>query len=173
MCNGSIRVERLDAGLAEFRERGIELAAVQAHRAGDEIKFYGVADGGSSTGSIRARRTKYPFDFVAAGERSPTRLPPAAGLDIFGGDVIVSPCWRTDLDRSKRLAVVRALPGTGLLCHSGFHHEACPCRLKFKLRSQARTKALFDEEHQFIAPGLQTIALVVRAGDRARARARR
>jgi len=27
-------------------------------------------------------------------------------------------------------------------------------------RSQARTKALFDEEHQFIAPGLQTIALL-------------
>ena len=27
-------------------------------------------------------------------------------------------------------------------------------------RSQTRTKALFDEEHQFIAPGLQTIALL-------------
>ena len=27
-------------------------------------------------------------------------------------------------------------------------------------RSRARTKALFDEEHQFIAPGLQTIALL-------------
>jgi 4-aminobutyrate aminotransferase-like enzyme len=27
-------------------------------------------------------------------------------------------------------------------------------------RSQARTKALFDEEHRFIAPGLQTIALL-------------
>jgi 4-aminobutyrate aminotransferase-like enzyme len=27
-------------------------------------------------------------------------------------------------------------------------------------RSQARTKALFDEEHEFIAPGLQTIALL-------------
>jgi 4-aminobutyrate aminotransferase-like enzyme len=26
--------------------------------------------------------------------------------------------------------------------------------------SQARTKALFDAEHQFIAPGLQTIALL-------------
>jgi 4-aminobutyrate aminotransferase / (S)-3-amino-2-methylpropionate transaminase / 5-aminovalerate transaminase len=29
-----------------------------------------------------------------------------------------------------------------------------------QLHSQARTKALFDEEHQFIAPGLQTIALL-------------
>src|SRR3977135_2618541 len=31
---------------------------------------------------------------------------------------------------------------------------------KTELQSQARTKALFDEEHQFIAPGLQTIALL-------------
>jgi len=29
-----------------------------------------------------------------------------------------------------------------------------------ELHSQTRTKALFDEEHQFIAPGLQTIALL-------------
>ena len=27
-------------------------------------------------------------------------------------------------------------------------------------RPRAKTKALFDEEHQFIAPGLQTIALL-------------
>src|ERR1700712_5361008 len=31
---------------------------------------------------------------------------------------------------------------------------------KTHTRSQARTKALFDQEHQFIAPGLQTIALL-------------
>src|SRR5438552_7024764 len=31
---------------------------------------------------------------------------------------------------------------------------------KTALHFQARTKALFDEEHQFIAPGLQTIALL-------------
>ena len=31
---------------------------------------------------------------------------------------------------------------------------------KIDLRSAARTKALFDEEHRFIAPGLQTIALL-------------
>src|SRR3984893_12606302 len=31
---------------------------------------------------------------------------------------------------------------------------------KTDTQSQARTKALFDEEHQFIAPGLQTIALL-------------
>src|ERR1700716_1453023 len=31
---------------------------------------------------------------------------------------------------------------------------------KTELQSQSRTTALFDEEHQFIAPGLQTIALL-------------
>ena len=32
--------------------------------------------------------------------------------------------------------------------------------MKLQCPSQARTKALFDEEQQFIAPGLQTIALL-------------
>src|SRR4051812_47269220 len=37
--------ERLEAGLTDFARREIKLAALQAHRAGDEIKFYGVAGG--------------------------------------------------------------------------------------------------------------------------------
>src|SRR5438067_12737109 len=39
--------ERLEAGLADFTKRGIDRAAVQAHRAGGEIKFYGVGGRGS------------------------------------------------------------------------------------------------------------------------------
>ena len=41
-------VDSLDGvrgGRAEFASRGIDAAAVQEHRAGDEIKFYGVAGG--------------------------------------------------------------------------------------------------------------------------------
>src|SRR5262249_25797139 len=34
--------DAFEAGCAEFRSRGIAAAAVQAHRDGDEIKFYGV-----------------------------------------------------------------------------------------------------------------------------------
>ncbi len=81
---------RLDAGLADFAKRGIDLAALQTHRAGDEIKFYGVADGGFFHWFYSGEARKYPFSFVAL-EQLAQRAATAAGLHIFGGDVIVSP----------------------------------------------------------------------------------
>jgi hypothetical protein len=81
--------ERLDAGMADFASRGIDLAALQTHRAGDEIKFYGVGDGFFHwfySGEAR----KYPFNLVAL-ENLAHQAATAAGLDIFGGDLIVSP----------------------------------------------------------------------------------
>jgi hypothetical protein len=81
---------RLDAGMADFARRGIEVAALQAHRAGDEIKFYGVAGGGFFHWFYSGEASKYPFNFVAL-ENLVDRAAAATGLDIFGGDVIVSP----------------------------------------------------------------------------------
>jgi glutathione synthase/RimK-type ligase-like ATP-grasp enzyme len=81
-------VERLDAGMADFARRGINLAALQTHRAGDEIKFYGVANGFFHwfySGEAR----KYPFNSVAL-ENLAREAAAAAGLHIFGGDLIVS-----------------------------------------------------------------------------------
>jgi hypothetical protein len=81
-------VERLDAGMTDFARRGIDLAALQTHRAGDEIKFYGVGDGFFHwfySGEAR----KYPFNFVAL-EDLAHQAATAAGLHIFGGDLIVS-----------------------------------------------------------------------------------
>ena len=84
----------LREGLRDFAARGIERAAVQHHRAGDEIKFYGVAGdaffhwfypkdepGGAP---------RHTFDPDAL-RRLAARAAAAAGLDIFGGDVIVAP----------------------------------------------------------------------------------
>ena len=82
--------ERLDAGLAEFSNRGIDMAALQAHRAGDEIKFYGVAGGGFFHWFYSGGARKYPFNFAAL-QSLANQAAAAAGLDIFGGDVIVSP----------------------------------------------------------------------------------
>jgi hypothetical protein len=82
--------ERLATGLEEFNRRGIELAALQAHRAGDEIKFYGVAGGAFFHWFYSGEARKYPFDFAGL-ERLGNQAAAAAGLDIFGGDVIVSP----------------------------------------------------------------------------------
>lgn len=80
--------ERLAAGLAEFSRRGLEMAALQAHRAGDEIKFYGVADGFFHW-FYSGEAQKYPFSFAQL-ETLARQAATAAGLDIFGGDVIVS-----------------------------------------------------------------------------------
>ncbi len=88
--------DRLEAGLAEFARRGIDLAALQAHRAGDEIKFYGVAGGAFFHWFYSGNARKYPFDSAQLqklGDDAAT----AAGLDVFGGDVIVSPTGQLTL----------------------------------------------------------------------------
>jgi hypothetical protein len=81
--------EALEAGCAEFRARGIAAAAVQAHHDGDEIKFYGVAGGAFFHWFYSGPSQRYPFD-TAALRRLAESAAAAAGLDIFGGDVIVS-----------------------------------------------------------------------------------
>lgn len=82
--------EALDAGCADFRARGIAAAAVQAHRPGDEIKFYGVTGGRFFHWFYSGEAQAYPFDRAALA-RIAARAAHAAGLDIFGGDVIVAP----------------------------------------------------------------------------------
>ncbi|MDQ2918588.1 MAG: hypothetical protein M3R10_01770 [Verrucomicrobiota bacterium] len=82
--------EKLDEGLADFARRGIKVAAVQAHREGDEIKFYGVAEVGFFHWFYSRDARRYGFDLNEL-EQLANRAAAAAGLDIFGGDVIVSP----------------------------------------------------------------------------------
>jgi glutathione synthase/RimK-type ligase-like ATP-grasp enzyme len=81
--------DRLRAALDEFRTRGIAQAALQRHQAGDEIKFYGVSERGffhwfySSPGAVArvdVDRLRRLAEAAAA----------AAGLDVFGGDAIVT-----------------------------------------------------------------------------------
>ena len=107
--SGPTRPTRLRAGLREFASRGITHAALQAHRSGDEIKFYGIAAGaffhwfypeGRSAADRRrgdhagdARRNgngRLPLD-VGALRQLGEDAAAAAGLDVFGGDVIVGP----------------------------------------------------------------------------------
>jgi len=81
--------ERLEAGLADFARREIKLAALQAHRAGDEIKFYGVAGGAFFHWFYSGNALKHPFDSARLQELG-NAAAAAAGLDVYGGDVIVS-----------------------------------------------------------------------------------
>ncbi|MEY2502577.1 MAG: hypothetical protein QOI07_2911 [Verrucomicrobiota bacterium] len=79
----------LASGLADFSRRGINLAALQAHRAGDEIKFYGVAGGAFFHWFYSGNPRKYPFDSSQL-QKLGNDAAAAAGLDVYGGDVIVS-----------------------------------------------------------------------------------
>jgi hypothetical protein len=81
--------EALEAGCADFRSRGIAVAAVQSHRPGDEIKFYGVAGGAFFHWFYSGPSRGYAFD-PAVLPRLAARAAQAAGLEVFGGDVIVS-----------------------------------------------------------------------------------
>ena len=80
----------LVTGLADFVSRGVDAAALQVHHAGDEIKFYGLADGGFFHWCYQRDAHGYRFDpalLVSIAQRAAS----AAGVEIFGGDVIVSP----------------------------------------------------------------------------------
>jgi len=88
--------DRLTAGLADFARRGINRAALQAHRAGDEIKFYGVAGGAFFHWFYSSNARKYRFDFSQL-QQLGSDAAAAAGLDVFGGDVIVSPAGELTL----------------------------------------------------------------------------
>jgi len=84
------------AGLAGFHARGIARAAVQEHRRGTEIKFYGVASGLF----FHWFTTSGPADAAVDVDRLSDlagRAAAAAGLDVYGGDLIVEPSGRLTL----------------------------------------------------------------------------
>jgi hypothetical protein len=101
-------IAALKAGLEEFATRDIAHAALQRHRVGKEIKFYGVAGGAffhwyfsetnmkPSIGEEVRRKpdTTDPAPAMVdadALQRLAEDAAAAAGLEIFGGDVIVGP----------------------------------------------------------------------------------
>ncbi len=90
----------LRAGLKGFAARGIPRAALQRHYEGDEIKFYGVAGGrffhwfyppkdSDPWGRHGAPCLRGPVD-VSALEQLAEHAATTAGLDVYGGDVIIS-----------------------------------------------------------------------------------
>jgi glutathione synthase/RimK-type ligase-like ATP-grasp enzyme len=86
----------LGGALAHFRSRGIEHILVQEHVPGEVIKFYGVGRGDffqafpspRDEGGAPARGALFQLSGRAAG---------AAGLEIYGGDAILTPEGRVVL----------------------------------------------------------------------------
>jgi len=78
--------------LKDFSDRKISHYVVQPHVEGDVVKFYGVGPGRWFTwfhhDRTRARRTPFIVDDLARMAAAGAR---ALGLEIFGGDAIVSP----------------------------------------------------------------------------------
>ena len=117
--------ERLRAGLADFGKRGIKRAAVQAHRAGDEIKFYGIAEGGFFHWLYAGAAQEFPFNTadleslaVRARRRRRSRYFWRRHHRLFLRGI--------DLDRFERLAIFRAMRRAGCVCHRGIRYEARP-----------------------------------------------
>jgi len=78
----------LGAALARLRARGIVAAAVQAHVAGPVVKFYGVADGRFFRCYTDGADVPAPVERLWTVARAGAAL---LGLDVFGGDLVVTP----------------------------------------------------------------------------------
>ena len=82
--------DELEVILGEFSKRGIEKAVIQEHLAGDTIKYYGIGGTDFLYWYYLNGNNHVPFDmnkFRKLAFSSAEIL----GLDIFGGDVIISP----------------------------------------------------------------------------------
>src|SRR5262249_35354606 len=91
--------EAIAAALGSLAARGIPRAVLQPHIEGDLIKFYGIGPGGGADGEPPWFRWFYhkgqriaghPFDPRRLA-RLVRRAAGALGLEIYGGDVIVTP----------------------------------------------------------------------------------
>jgi hypothetical protein len=88
----------VEAALARLAKRGMRQAVLQPHVDGDLVKFYGIGGNARSDGTPAWFRWFYhknqtvaghPLDAVALG-RSVRRAASALGLEVYGGDAIVT-----------------------------------------------------------------------------------
>ena len=101
--DGDVTLARTRDGVAEalaaLAARGIPRAVIQPHLEGDLVKFYGIGTGAGAAGGPpwfrwfyhrEQRVAGHPFDAVQLA-RTVRRAALALGLDVYGGDAIVTP----------------------------------------------------------------------------------
>jgi hypothetical protein len=123
----------LSAGLARLAARGIAAAVVQEHVPGDLIKFYGIAgleetDERPSWFQWFYHRDQalstHPFSEDALAEVT-TKAALALGLDVYGGDAIVSP------DGAIQVIDLNAWPSFALYRQAAAEHIAALLAARF------------------------------------------
>ena len=103
--------EELYTLLIEFNKRGIAEAIIQEHISGDTIKFYGVAGTDFFYWYYLNITNNTPFDLKNL-QRLSFESAEIIGLEIFGGDIIVSPDGRLtiiDINDFPSFAPIRDL----------------------------------------------------------------
>jgi hypothetical protein len=119
-----VRVRTLDEMArvqSDFRSRGIERMVLQEHHDGDLIKFYGVGPGKWFTWFYHdpAKARKIPFA-VERLDQQTAAAAAALGLEVFGGDAIVTPegpIRIIDINSWPSFARVRAEAGVQIARH--------------------------------------------------------
>jgi len=85
--------------LASLLQRGIDRAVIQPHVEGDLVKFYGIGVGSGAAGAPpwfrwfyhrEQRLAGHPFDAPALA-RLVRRAATALGLEVYGGDAVITP----------------------------------------------------------------------------------
>lgn len=115
-CSHDVVFARNDADareiVADFKKREIRDTVIQKHQDGDLIKFYGVGPGQWFTWFYHdpstARRLPFELEDLAFQAETAAR---AVGLEVFGGDAIVSPegpIFIIDINSWPSFARVRA-----------------------------------------------------------------
>src|SRR5262249_37326252 len=96
-----VQPDALAAALENFASRGIDRAVIQEHVPGDLIKFYGVGKAEGSANGLDfswfewfyhrdQTLSRHPFE-PSALRATVFRAASALGLEVFGGDAIVTP----------------------------------------------------------------------------------
>lgn len=80
----------LDTTFEEFSKRGIDKVVIQEHLPGDTIKFYGIRETDFLYWYYLNGNNHVPFD-INEFKKLAFSSADVLGLDIFGGDVIISP----------------------------------------------------------------------------------
>lgn len=120
MTEGDVRfvgsVDDVEQALREFRARGVTAAVIQQHVPGTVIKFYGV---GERFFHVVGPRLDSEAQCRLAGRAR--QAASALGVEVFGGDCVVSPqngCLLIDLNDWPSYAACRAAAATAIATYA-------------------------------------------------------